>query len=273
MTAKAYSVDRPTRMSSPKLFALHNRLLLPSAFSEETLAKCLTDATYDPRNGNQGLAAHGEILVDYHVTKVMLARYPRLPIAVLKAGVKGYAGSTPLAAIGRAWGVEVADVEGVDGMTGQLLLKRVARESQETRRRAVQGRRGAENEQNQGQVQTVPLAYAKMVRAVVAGLQLHSGDKAAREFIDKHLLSRQLDLHKTFTVNEPQRELGFLCGRLGIERPITRLLAETGRKTNSPVFVVGVYSGQEQLGEGQASSLREAEFLVRTSLNVLRAAY
>ena len=41
-----------------------------------------------------------------------------------------------------------------------------------------------------------------------------------------------------------------------------RLLKETGRLSNSPVFVVGVYSGIEQLGEGFGSSLKMAEYRV-----------
>lgn len=44
-----------------------------------------------------------------------------------------------------------------------------------------------------------------------------------------------------------------------------RLLKETGRFSNSPVFVVGIYSGNEQLGEGFGSSLNMAEYRVRVS--------
>ena len=43
----------------------------------------------------------------------------------------------------------------------------------------------------------------------------------------------------------------------------TRLLKETGRFSNSPVFVVGIFSGADQLGEGFGASLRMAEFRVR----------
>ena len=42
-----------------------------------------------------------------------------------------------------------------------------------------------------------------------------------------------------------------------------RLLKETGRLSISPVFVVGIYSGGEKLGEGFGSSLKIAEFRVR----------
>ena len=42
-----------------------------------------------------------------------------------------------------------------------------------------------------------------------------------------------------------------------------RLLKETGRFSNSPVFVVGIFSGADKLGEGFGSSLKMAEFRVR----------
>jgi large subunit ribosomal protein L44 len=47
-----------------------------------------------------------------------------------------------------------------------------------------------------------------------------------------------------------------------------RLLKETGRFSVSPVFVVGIYSGQDKLGEGFGSSLSMAEFRVRVSYSV-----
>jgi hypothetical protein len=44
---------------------------------------------------------------------------------------------------------------------------------------------------------------------------------------------------------------------------LARLLKETGRFSAAPVFVVGIYSGPDQLGEGFGSSLSMAEFRVR----------
>jgi len=41
-----------------------------------------------------------------------------------------------------------------------------------------------------------------------------------------------------------------------------RLLSETGRFSNSPVFVVGIYSGTDKLGEGFGASLKMAEYRV-----------
>jgi len=59
---------------------------------------------------------------------------------------------------------------------------------------------------------------------------------------------------------DPKVDLSETVAKFGREKPISRLLKETGRFSNSPVFVVGVYSGTEQLGEGFGSSLRMAEY-------------
>jgi len=45
-----------------------------------------------------------------------------------------------------------------------------------------------------------------------------------------------------------------------------RLLKETGRFSNSPVYVVGIFSGADKLGEGNGSSLKMAEYRVCLSL-------
>lgn len=49
------------------------------------------------------------------------------------------------------------------------------------------------------------------------------------------------------------------------------MIAETGRLSISPVFVVGVYSGSEKLGEGTGTSIRMAEF--RAAEDSLRRFY
>jgi large subunit ribosomal protein L44 len=62
---------------------------------------------------------------------------------------------------------------------------------------------------------------------------------------------------------------------------VPRLLKETGRYSNSPIFVVGIFSGADKLGEGFGSSLKMAEyraaedslhrlFLTRTPENLIQ---
>lgn len=56
-----------------------------------------------------------------------------------------------------------------------------------------------------------------------------------------------------------KRHLTSLLKRSKKEPAVSRLLSETGRHSSSPVFVVGVFSGEEKLGEGFGSSLKMAE--------------
>lgn len=44
---------------------------------------------------------------------------------------------------------------------------------------------------------------------------------------------------------------------------VYRLLRETGRLSSTPIFVVGVFTGKDKLGEGFGSSLKMAEYRVR----------
>lgn len=112
---------------------------------------------------------------------------------------------------------------------------------------------------------------ADFVRATFAGVYLHEGVAASKQFFRQHVASRKLDVDKLFNFRQPTRELSRLCQREGFEPPVARLLSETGRKSKSPVFVVGVYSGSEVLGEGAGGSSDEAR--VRAAVNALKGWY
>ena len=118
---------------------------------------------------------------------------------------------------------------------------------------------------------TVEAASASFVRALAGALHLHAGAAASKSFHSEHILSRHLHLHQLFNFNHPTRDLSRLCLRENFEPPVARLVSETGRHSRSPVFVVGVYSGDEKLGEGAGSSLNEAR--VRAAAAALRSWY
>jgi dsRNA-specific ribonuclease len=118
---------------------------------------------------------------------------------------------------------------------------------------------------------TVEAASTSFVRALVGALHLHAGASASKEFHAEHILSRHLQLHQLFNFTHPTRDLSRLCLREGFEPPVARLISETGRHSRSPVFVVGVYSGEDKLGEGAGSSLNEGR--VRAAAAALRSWY
>ncbi|CAD0092528.1 unnamed protein product [Aureobasidium mustum] len=118
---------------------------------------------------------------------------------------------------------------------------------------------------------TTEEASASFINAVFGALYLHAGAQATQAFHQAHILSRHIPLHTLFSFTHPTRDLSRLCAREGFEPPVARLLSETGRHSRSPVFVVGVYSGSDKLGEAAGSSLDEAR--VRATAAALRSWY
>lgn len=118
---------------------------------------------------------------------------------------------------------------------------------------------------------TVEAASAGFVRALAGALYLHAGSQAVKNFVNAHILSRHLQLHTLFSFTHPTRDLATLCKREQLEPPVARLISETGRLSRHPVFIVGVFSGNDKLGEGSGSSLNEGR--VRAAAAALRAWY
>jgi dsRNA-specific ribonuclease len=114
-------------------------------------------------------------------------------------------------------------------------------------------------------------AYANFVRALIGSVHLHAGRRAASDFIKAHILSRHLPISELFQFKQATRDLSRLCARENFEYPVARILSETGRHSRSPVFVVGIFSGEEKLGEGAGASLNEAR--TRAAIAALKAWY
>lgn len=101
-------------------------------------------------------------------------------------------------------------------------------------------------------------ASTNFVRALMGALYLHGGRTVAKSFFKEHFMSRQLNISTLFNFRYPQRDLSRLCAREGFQSPVARAISETGRKSRHPVFIIGVFSGNEKLGEGAGSSIDEA---------------
>lgn len=113
--------------------------------------------------------------------------------------------------------------------------------------------------------------HGTFVRAVVGAIYTYCGRETARSFVKAHILSRHFDLQKLFSFSQPTRELSRLCAREEFDPPVARLLSETGRLSRTPVFVVGIFSGNDKLGEGAAASLHQAR--LKAAMNALKAWY
>lgn len=118
---------------------------------------------------------------------------------------------------------------------------------------------------------TLQSACSLFVHALFGAYYLHNGLAATKRFHEVHIMSRHLDYSSLFYFQQPTRDLSRLCAREDFIPPVARILAETGRKSRHPVYVVGVFSGREKLGEGSGASLHEAR--ARASINALKGWY
>ncbi len=299
-------------LQSAKLAALRARLSLPERLPLQTLARVLVDASADenPQFNNTSLAFVGHSLINYHVAEWLMVRYPRLPMSILYAAMKSYAGPTTLHHVARSWGVEHAAAPGgeVDPGLLQFSLRRpgdiitgfgskrgeidglknhnwrhslsnrvvfdddfgdVVDEAHATKKELL-----ARPDTEYGNEYTRSLAekaYATCARAVVGALYAHAGREPAKAFVQSHILSRTLDVSRLFSFRKPTRELSLLCARESFDPPVARLLSETGRMSRTPVFVVGIFSGADKLGEAAAPSLEHAR--TKAAMNALKSWY
>ncbi|KAF5008790.1 hypothetical protein FDECE_4945 [Fusarium decemcellulare] len=283
---------------SAKLAALHARLALSSKIPLETLARALIvpSADKNPSFNNSNLAFLGSTFINYHVLEYLVCKWPRLPMSLLYEALRAYAGKESLHQIARRWGIEAAAAPGEEVDPGLLQWKPEASGLQ-TRwgyvrteasfahrfepRRGLSSRVVFDDEfgdtlhkpqtSEEGYNYYQDEAYASFVQAVVGAIYTHNGREATRDFVKSHVLSRQVDISSMFEFKLPTRELAMLCAREGFDAPIARLESETGRASRTPVFVVGIYSGPEKLGEGSGPSLDIARR--KASMNALKAWY
>lgn len=191
-------------------------------------AKYYPSSPAPPTNAN--LATLGNALMGLFASEHLHAAYPHLPTRVLKAAVSAHVGPLTCASVAQEMGA--------------VPLLRWHRQP------------------------TTPMspallhsdALASIPRAITALVYQEISLQSARKFVQSFFLSRQVDLRSMIKFRDPKRALIETVEKFGHERPKSRLLKETGRYSNSPVFVVGIFSGQDKLGEGFGSSLKMAEY-------------
>ncbi|CCH46349.1 54S ribosomal protein L3, mitochondrial [Wickerhamomyces ciferrii] len=258
---------------SALLVSLHRRLNLPKEFKLSTLARCLTCRSSQGKLNNYGLNILGKNFLSYYVSENLLATYPRLPTIILNSAIDSYISNESLASIGEhSWGIEVDQTpilqkflreEPIEYSYGKLRFLPV---NPKTNEKGV-----TKITKNAGEIDPT-VAYSLSVRSIIGALYASTkSETLTKKFIYDHILSRKLDISTMFEFEQPTRELSRLCKREGFEVPIARLLAENGRLTKKPVFVVGVFSGENKLGESYGSSLKEAK--IRASVDALKKWY
>ncbi|KAF7309693.1 60S ribosomal protein L3 [Mycena indigotica] len=199
--------------------------------SAQHLARRL-DPNSPPLPTNAQLSTLGNALMGLFATEYVHAAYPHLPTRVMKAAVTAHVGPLTCSNVAQEMGA--------------VPLLRWHREQPQT-----------------GNYQP-PLqrsdALASIPRSLVALVYQHRSLPSARQFVHSYFLSREVDIRSMIKFVDPKKALKEMVAKFQREPPRSRLLKETGRFSNSPVFVVGIYSGEDKLGEGFGASLRMAEY-------------
>lgn len=198
-------------------------------------------------------------------TEFLHLRYPNLPTRVLKAAVSAYVGPTTL-----------VDVAAELGLAGQGILRWNKDARLPTSPNASLVKRGGRGATPSSIASTHRTLLSKDVaadsmRALIAVVFSETGLSNTRAFVTSHFLTRSLNLAGLLKFNNPKLALASTCKKYGKQPPQSRMVAESGRLSISPVFVVGVWSGETKLGEASGSSIKMAEF--RAAEDALRRLY
>ncbi|KAH3679546.1 hypothetical protein WICMUC_000879 [Wickerhamomyces mucosus] len=267
-------VSEEDASKSAPLVALHKRLNLPNDYKLGTLTRALTcRSSRGNLANNYGLNILGKNFLSYYVNEYLLSKYPRLPLPVLNTAVSSYISTESLHNVGKySWGIEIDETpilnkilneEPKEYSLGKLRFLPI-NQIEETGITKLTSK--SKDEINSSS------AYALGVRSIIGGLYISTqSEDLTKKFIYDHIISRKLDLSKMFEFEQPTRELSRLCKREGLTKPIAKLLVENGRLSDKPIYVVGVFSGEEKLGESYGSSLNEAK--IRASVNALKNWY
>ncbi|KAJ2780585.1 54S ribosomal protein L3 mitochondrial [Coemansia javaensis] len=176
---------------------------------------------------NERLQWVGKRVLNLQVGEHLERTYPNMTVEMLQDVQHGSFGLSSLAEVGRHFGMQPA----------------------------LRWRSTVKEEPGVGATKVL----GKAVQALVGAIYKDRGPAAARDFVRRHILSRPVDTETVLQIKNPRVLLAQLMQRKGMERPVARILKETGRFTSSPVFIVGVFSGVKMVGMGFGSSLRMAE--------------
>ncbi|CEH15043.1 Ribonuclease III domain proteins [Ceraceosorus bombacis] len=232
----------------------------------------LEDAQYllpPAQKDNLELSILGNHLLGLLSSEVFHLRYPHLPVRALKAAVGAYVGPNTLSDFGGQLGISSAELLKWDRVgLKRLKLQEMQPGTQAVDRNPRRSRRDAIDAQKGISTQDV---LVQATRALMAVVFQEMGLPHLRHLVQTQLLTRSLPMSTFLKFRDPKRLLSMTCSKYDLEAPVSRLIAETGRLSQTPVFIVGIWSGETKLGEGTGSAIRMAEF--RAAEDALRRLY
>lgn len=246
-------------------FALANRIgiqgipapSLKSAFEHPAVITALT------ADSQENFTAHmntGRAVLSYFVREYVQCRFPRLPKDSRTLAFSIYEADKNLAAIAKSIGLEYSLIrfQGIPrikmlSLQEYLDLVRDTLKSKEPKRKPNQ-------------------VLAETLLALI-GVIAERDLAAARRFLDAYLFTCTFDTGRLVKPKYPIVQLSQALQAQGRDQPAFRLLHESGRTSNSSMFVVTVHAGEETevLGEGYGPSMNLAEH--RAAIEALRKMY
>lgn len=109
---------------------------------------------------------------------------------------------------------------------------------------------------------------ANVIEAVIGAIYLDQGYEAAKEFIEREILVELPAIINQGSYLDPKSKLQEIVQEKKGITPSYNVLSESGPDHNK-VFLVGVYLGDDKVGEGEGPSKQEAE--VAAAENALKA--
>ncbi|EPB84156.1 hypothetical protein HMPREF1544_09078 [Mucor circinelloides 1006PhL] len=192
------------------------------------LKQALTHKSVEGSNNNATLEYIGKRVIGLFATEYIHSRFPQLHPGAFNTTLRAYIGNKSFSKIATEVGLQ----------------------------HTVDWKAPEDDSVKLGQ----STVLADCMNALVGAIYQEQGQDAAKKFIHDFVLSRDFDVRPTIKVQEPKRHLSILMKQLNKQPAVSRLLSETGRHSSAPVFIVGVFSGENKLGEGFGSSLKMAEF-------------
>ncbi|KAI8881955.1 ribonuclease III [Backusella circina FSU 941] len=215
-----------TQPENTTITALGARLGL-SALNTQTLKQALTHKSVEEEENNASLEFIGKRVVGLFATEYIHCKYPILHQGALNTTLRSYIGNKSLSKIATEVGLQ----HSISWKT-------------------------PEGDEKLGHATVM----ADCMNALIGAIYKEQGEAAAKKFIHEFILARDFDVRPSIKVQEPKRHVSILLKNLNREPATSRLLSETGRHSSSPVFIVGVFSGKDKIGEGFGSSIKMAEF-------------
>ncbi|KAI8872422.1 hypothetical protein GQ42DRAFT_108644, partial [Ramicandelaber brevisporus] len=184
------------------------------------------------------LATVGRATIEMYVSEWLHVRFPRLPVETLDSILSLYFRTESLGKIGKAIGLE------------PLVRWEVQND--------------ALRKDNMAMLSLSKNAVGASFEALVGAIVQEKGTAVARKFIQSYVHTVPIDVNAALAQSPlmltPTRTVKVLFARKKLGPPVARLLKETGRDSSNPVFIVGIFSGVNKMGEGFGSSMKMAEY-------------